>query len=97
MMVAIYAKLLDLSFIPSRLFLSLEVVVVDGRGRDAMAGGPSFWRYITRGTTLAIPLRWLVCERLEVSLCPLLHSAAPRARKSIAGNIFRVWREIVVL
>lgn len=54
---------------------------------------PSFWRYIARGTTLAIPLRWLVCERLEVSLCPLLHSAAPRARKAIGRNVFRVWED----
>lgn len=59
---------------------------------------PSFWRYITRGTTtLAIPLRWLFCERLEVSLCPLLHSAAPRAWKSIGGNVFRVWRVRVAI
>jgi hypothetical protein len=78
------------------IFLFFEVV--DGRGADDAkavflvgrrrhTAVPSIWRYIARGTTLAIPLWWLFCERLEVSL---VHSRR-LGRGSLSEDCLRVW------
>ena len=48
-------------------------------GRRRQTAVPSFWRLIARGTTLAIPLRWLSVRGWR------FHSPAPRAWKSIGG------------